>query len=122
MFGNDGPNTPEADLIRAVIMQAYRDLFISVRTDGSSSFTTQSDQDQAISFLTDKAGSLAKHRNALCSLIECDGVALADSIRAMMEGDDFPYPSPEPTETAIARHNKAAERIRERWKQIRSIH
>jgi len=46
MFGNDGPETPEADLIRAVIMQAYRDLLISVRADGSSSFTTQSDQDQ----------------------------------------------------------------------------
>lgn len=69
MFGNERPKTPEAELIHAIIMQAYRDLFITVRSDGASSFTTQADQDQAISFLTDQAGSLARSRNSLCSLI-----------------------------------------------------
>ena len=122
MFGNDGPETPDAELIRAVIMQAYRDLFISVRADGSSSFTTQADQDQAISFLTDKAGGIAKHRNALCSLINCNGDALADRVRGMMEGDDFPSPAPDPTDASMARHMEAVERVRERWRQIRSIH
>lgn len=120
MLPQDGPQTPESALVTAILMQAYRDLFIAVKADGLSSFTTQSDQDQAISFLTDSAGSLARNRNALCSLIGWDGDALAKRIRAMMEGADFPPPSPDPTPDKLARHKQAVERIRARWHHLKS--
>lgn len=120
MFASEMPNTPEADLIHAIIMQAYRDLFITVRSDGASSFTTQADQDQAISFLTDQAGSLARSRNSLCSLIGWDGEILAARIRGMMEGNDFPLPSPDPSPTIISKHEKAVESIRKRWQKLKS--
>lgn len=120
MLPQDGPQTPESALVTAILMQAYRDLFIAIKADGSSSFTTQSDQDQAISFLTDSAGSLARNRNALCSLIGWDGDALAKRIRAMMEGADFPPPMPDPTPGALARNRHAVERIRARWQHLKS--
>ena len=117
MFAQDD-QSPEAVLVTAILMQAYRDLFIAIREDGTSSFTTQSEQDQAISFLTDQAGSLARNRNALCSLIGWDGDTLASRVRAMMNGDDFPPSAPDPSPVARKRHEKAVARIRARWRQL----
>lgn len=101
-------------------MQAYRDLFVTVRTESNASFTTQSDQDQAITFLTDRSGSLARHRNALCALIGWDGDVLAARIRAMMNGDDFAPPTPDATPATVERHAAAVERLRERWQDLKS--
>ena len=119
MLTHDSPQTPEAAFVTAIIMQAYRDLLISVKADGSSAFTTQSDQDQAISFLTDQTGSFARHRNALCSLIGWNGDVLASRIRKMMEGADFPPPVPDPSPVTIARHEKAVDHIRARWQHLK---
>ncbi len=116
----DLPRTPEAALVTAILMQAYRDLFVTVRTESNASFTTQSDQDQAITFLTDKAGAYAKHRNALCALIGWDGDVLAARIRAMMDGDDFAPPTPDATPATVERHAAAVERLRERWQDLKS--
>lgn len=120
MLPQDGPQTPESALVTAILMQAYRDLFIAIKADGSSAFTTQAEQDQAVSFLTDGTGSLARNRNALCSLIGWDGDALAKRIRAMMEGADFPPPTSDPTPSTLARHRQAVERIRARWHHLKS--
>ncbi|MGH1416651.1 MAG: hypothetical protein ACRBB0_24390 [Pelagimonas sp.] len=120
MLPQDGPQTPESALVTAILMQAYRDLFIATKTDGSSTFTTQAEQDQAISFLTDSTGSLARNRNALCSLIGWDGDVLAERIRAMMDGADFPPPTSNPTLGILARHRHAVERIRARWHHLNS--
>ncbi len=120
MLPQDGPQTPESALVAAILMQAYRDLFIAIKADGSSSFTTQAEQDQAISFLTDSSGSLARNRNALCSLIGWNGDALAKRIRAMMEGADFPPPTSDPTPGAMIRHRQAVERVRARWHHLKS--
>lgn len=100
-------------------MQAYRDLFVTVRTESNASFTTQSDQDQAITFLTDRAGAYAKHRNALCALIDWDGDVLAARVRAMMDGDDFAPPTPDATPATVERHAAAVERLRERWRHLK---
>ena len=115
---DDRPKTPEAALVTAIIMQAYRDLFASVRSDASASFTTQTDQDQAISFLTDQMGAYARHRNHLCSLIGWDGDVLADRVCAMMDGDDFPLPA-DKTPAAQKRHTEAVEHIRSRWRHLK---
>lgn len=120
MLPQDGPQTPESALVTAILMQAYRDLFIAIKADGSSTFTTQAEQDQAISFLTDSAGSRARNRNALCSLIGWDGDALAKRIRAMMDGADFPPPTSDPTPVTMTRHRHAVERIRARWHHLKS--
>ena len=104
----------------SIIMQAYRDLFVSVRQESNASFTTQSDQDQAITFLTDFTGAFARHRNDLCSLIGWDGDVLAARLRGMMEGDDFPHPSTDPKPAARAQHEAAVERIRRRWQDLKS--
>lgn len=114
----DRPKTPEAAFVMAILMQAYRDLFASVRSDASASFTTQADQDQAMSFLTDRAGTLARHRNHLCSLIGWDGDVLAERIRAMMDDDDFPLPT-DKTPAAQRRHAEAVEHIRARWRYLK---
>ncbi|MEP3296466.1 MAG: hypothetical protein ABJO27_08305 [Pseudoruegeria sp.] len=118
MINAGNPQTPEEAFVTAIIMQAYRDLFITIRSDGSSSFTTQADQDAAMSFLTDRSGTLARHRNDLCSLIDWDGDVLAARIRDMMDGADFPPPVPDPSPATIARHADAVERIRARWKDL----
>lgn len=118
MIKTDAPQTPEATLVTAIIMQAYRDLFVSVRQESNASFTTQSDQDQAITFLTDRTGAFARHRNDLCSLIGWDGDVLAARLRGMMEGDDFPHPSTDPKPAARAQHEAAVERIRRRWQDL----
>ncbi|AUH34670.1 hypothetical protein CUV01_15915 [Paracoccus tegillarcae] len=101
-------------------MQAYRDLFVTVRTESNASFTTQSDQDQAITFLTDRAGAYAQHRNALCALIGWDGDVLAARIRAMMDGDNFAPPTPDATPATVERHAAAVERLRERWHTLKN--
>lgn len=122
MLPQDRLETPESALVTAILMQAYRDLFIAIKSDGSATFTAQSEQDQAISFLTDQAGSLARNRNALCSLIGWDGDALASHVRTMMEGADFPPPTPDPTPGTLARHEQAVKRIRARWHYLKSPH
>ncbi|MEL6467884.1 MAG: hypothetical protein AAFQ58_23215 [Pseudomonadota bacterium] len=116
----DLPRTPEAALVTAILSQAYRDLFVTVRTESNASFTTQSDQDQAITFLTDRAGAYAQHRNVLCALIGWDGDVLAARIRAMMDGDDFAPPTPDATPATVERHAAAVERLRERWQDLKS--
>lgn len=122
MLPQDRLETPESALVTAILMQAYRDLFIAIKSDGPATFTAQSEQDQAISFLTDQAGSLARNRNVLCSLIGWDGDALSSRVRAMMEGSDFPPPTPDPTPGTLARHEKAVMRIRVRWHYLKSAH
>jgi hypothetical protein len=116
----DLPRTPEAALVTAILMQAYRDLFVTVRTESNASFTTQSDQDQAITFLTDQTGAMARHRNALCALIGWDGDVLAARIRAMMDGDDFAPPTPDATPATVERHEAAVVRLRERWHALKN--
>ena len=88
-----GPQSPEAALVTAIIMQAYRDLFVTAKSDGQAAFTTQAEQDQAIAFLTDLTGPHARHRAFLCSLIGWDGNVLGERVRRMMEGADFPLPT-----------------------------
>lgn len=56
----NGPQSPEAALVTAIIMQAYRDLFLIAKPDTNTTFTTQAEQDQAIAFLTDRRGKLAR--------------------------------------------------------------
>ncbi len=119
MILGDRPQTPEAALVTAIIMQAYRDLFMTVRTGATASFTARADQDQAMSFLTDRTGTLARHRNHLCSLIGWDGDVLAERIRAMMEGDDFPMPT-DRTPAAHKRGAQAVENIRARWRYLKN--
>jgi len=119
MILGDRPQTPEATLVTAIIMQAYRDLFMTVRTGATASFTARADQDQAMSFLTDRTGTLARHRNHLCSLIGWDGDVLAERIRAMMEGNDFPI-SPECTPAIRSRHAQDVEAIRARWRYLKN--
>lgn len=120
MINAGNPQTPEEAFVTAIIMQAYRDLFVSIRNESNASFTTQSDQDQVITFLTDKAGAMARHRNSLCSLIGWDGDVLAARLRAMMEGDIFPHPSSESKPAARAQHEAAVERLRRRWRDLKS--
>lgn len=112
------PQTPEAALITAIIMQAYRDLFVTVQPDTTKGFTTHAERDQAIAFLTDHTGAYARHRNYLCSLIGLDGNVLAERIRRMMEGADFPH-APKDT-TPTARHEKAVESLRRRWQYLKN--
>ena len=116
----DQPRTPEAALVTAILMQAYRDLFVTVRDESNASFTTQSDQDRAIEFLTDLSGGNARHRNALCALIGWDGDVLAARVRAMMDGDDFAPPKPDATPATLERHAAAVERLRERWRHLQT--
>lgn len=118
MILGDRPQTPEAALVTAIIMQAYRDLFMIVRADETSSFTGRADQDQAMSFLTDQVGTLARHRNHLCSLIGWDGDVLAERIRSMMNGDVFPMPT-DKTPAGLRRHAQAVETIRARWRYLK---
>ena len=120
MLPTDQKQTPEAALVTAILMQAYRDLFVSVRTESNASFTTQSDQDQAITFLTDHAGAMARHRNALCALIGWDGNVLAARVRAMMDGNTFPPPTPDATPATLERHATAVVRLRQRWQDLKS--
>ncbi|SEL29894.1 hypothetical protein [Jannaschia helgolandensis] len=106
----------------AILMQAYRDLFVSVRDESNASFTTQTEQDRAIEFLTDLSGGNARHRNALCALIGWDGDVLAARVRAMMEGDDFAPPTPDATPATLERHAAAVVRLRERWRHLQTPH
>ena len=120
MLPTDQKQTPEAALVTAILMQAYRDLFVTIRSESNASFTTQSDQDQAITFLTDQSGAMARHRNALCSLIGWDGDVLAARVRRMMDGDDFANPNPDANAAAQERHAEAVERVRQRWQDLKS--
>lgn len=70
MFHGDKQTTPEERLIYAILLQAYRDLFISVKEPNGPD---NLNRDQAISFFTNRSGALAAHRNHLCSLIGWDG-------------------------------------------------
>ena len=45
MMFRDGPQSPEAALVTAIIMQAYRDLFLIAKPDTNTTFTTQAEQD-----------------------------------------------------------------------------
>ena len=118
MFG-DSPQSPEAALVTAIIMQAYRDLFMTAKSDGQAAFTTQAEQDQAIAFLTDRTGPHARHRAFLCSLIGWDGNVLGERVRRMMEGADFPLPT-DRTPTAQKRHAQAVETLRARWFHLKN--
>lgn len=118
MFG-DSPQSPEAALVTAILMQAYRDLFVTAKSDDQTTFTTQAEQDQAIAFLTDRAGPHARHRAFLCSLIGWDGNVLGERIRRMMEGADFPLPT-DRTPAAQKRHAEAVKQIRARWLHLKN--
>lgn len=120
MINARNPQTPEAAFVTAILMQAYRDLFVSIRSESNASFTTQSDQDQAITFLTDRSGSLARHRNDLCSLIGWDGDVLAARVRAMLESGDFAPPTPDANQATLERYTVAFERVRQRWQDLKS--
>lgn len=111
--------SPEAALVTATIMQAYRDLFARVN-DTTASLTTQTDQDQAIAFLTDDFGKWAQHRNHLCSLIGWDGDVLAARVRRMMLGGAFPDPNASANAVVLASHMDAVERVRARYIHLRT--
>ena len=106
-------------MVTAIIMQAYRDLFVTAKSDGQAAFTTQAEQDQAIAFLTDRSGKLARWRNHYCSLIGWDGNVLAERVRRMMEGADFPL-SPDSNVVAQKRHAEAVQQIRARWLHLKN--
>lgn len=106
--------TPEAALVTAIIMQAYRDLFARVN-DTTASLTTQTDQDQAIAFLTDDFGKSARHRNHLCSVIGWDGDVLAERVRRMMSSGVFPDPNAFAKAAVLASQTAAVERVRARY-------
>jgi hypothetical protein len=114
--------SPETAFVTAIIMQAYRDLFVNVNTGSGPSFTTRCDQDQAIAFLTDQTGQFAAHRNHLCSLIGWDGNVLAARVRRMMDGDDFPIANGESTPTAQKRHKQLVESLRQRYRHLKNPH
>ena len=114
-----GPQSTEAALVTAILMQAYRDLFVTAKSDGQATFTTQAEQDQAITFLTDQTGPHARHRAFLCSLIGWDGNVLGERIRRMMEGADFPMPT-DRTPAAQKRHAEAVKQIRARWLHLKN--
>lgn len=114
-----GPQSPESALVTAILMQAYRDLFVTAKSDGQATFTTQAEQDQAIAFLTDRTGPHARHRASLCSLIGWDGNVLGERIRRMMEGADFPLPT-DKTPAAQKRHAEAVKDIRARWLHLKN--
>lgn len=120
MINAGNPQTPEEAFVTSIIMQAYRDLFVSIRNESNASFTTQSDQDQAITFLTDRSGSLARHRNDLCSLIGWDGDVLAARVRAMLESGDFAPPTPDANQATLERYTVAFGRVRRRWRDLKS--
>ncbi|WP_417809629.1 hypothetical protein [Thioclava sp.] len=111
--------TTEAALVTAIIMQAYRDLFARV-SDTTTSLTTQTDQDQAIAFMTDDFGKWAQHRNHLCSLIGWDGDVLAARVRRMMLGGAFPDPNASANAAVLASHTDAVERVRARYIHLRT--
>lgn len=111
--------TPEAALITAIIMQAYRDLFARI-SDTTASLTTQTDQDQAIAFLTDDFGRWAQNRNHLCSLIGWDGDVLAARVRRMMLGGAFPDPNASANAAVLVTHTAAVERVRARYTHLRT--
>ena len=119
MIEGDTPQSPEAALVTAIIMQAYRDLFVIAKPDTNTTFTTQAEQDQAIAFLTDRRGKLALWRNHYCSLIGWDGNVLAERVRRMMEGADFPMPT-DRTPAAQKRHAQAVETFRARWLHLKN--
>lgn len=119
MIPHAGPQSPEAALITAILMQAYRDLFVTAKSDGQATFTTQAEQDQAIAFLTDRTGPHARHRALLCSLIGWDGNVLSERVRRMMEGADFPLPT-DRTRSAQKRHAEAVKQIRARWLHLKN--
>lgn len=113
--------SPESAFVTAIIMQAYRDLFVNVNTNNAQSFTTRVDQDKAISFLTDTHGRFAAHRNHLCSLIGWDGNVLAARIRRMMDGGDFPTTIGESTPDAQRQHKQSVESLRQRYRHLKNI-
>lgn len=115
------PQSPEAALITAIIMQAYRDLFVTAKSNGQATFTTQAERDQAIAFLTDRIGSHARHRAFLCSLIGWDGDVLAERVGRMMEGADFPLTT-DRTPAAQERHAEAVKDLRARWRYLKNPH
>lgn len=119
MIGN-APYTPEAALVTAIIMQAYRDLFVTIKSDANTSLASQTDQDKAIAFLTDNMGRWAQHRNHLCWLIGLDGNVLAERVRRMMQGGPFPDPYASSNAAVLASHAAAIERVRDRYQQLRS--
>jgi len=116
------PSTSEERLVTAIIMQAYRDLFVTIRPDAGPGFTSQPDQDKAISFLTDSHGQSARDRNVLCSLIGWEGDVLAERIRGMMGGNDFTHPNGEQSPDSLKRHTDAAERVRARYRYLKNPH
>lgn len=116
---NNTHQTPEAALVTAIIMKAYRDLFARV-SDMTASLTTQTDQDKAIAFLTDDFGKWAQHRNHLCSLIGWDGDVLAARVRRMMLGGSFPDPNASANAAVLATHTDAVERVRARYIHLRT--
>ncbi|WP_170411272.1 hypothetical protein [Ruegeria atlantica] len=119
LTGTDRPQTPEEAFVVAIIMQAYRDLFMPIQKNAASAGITQLEQDQAISFLTDHQGAFARHRNDLCSLIGWDGDVLAACIRRMMEGEEFPIVS-DKNASSFRKHLQGVERVRVRWKYLKS--
>lgn len=119
MIPHAGPQSPEAALVTAIIMQAYRDLFVTAKPGTQATFTTQAEQDQAIAFLTDRIGPHARHRAYLCSLIGWDGNVLGERVRRMMEGADFPLAT-DRTPTAQKRHAEAVKQIRARWLHLKN--
>lgn len=119
MIPHAGPQSPEAALVTAIMMQAYRDLFLIAKPDTNTTFTTQAEQDQAIAFLTDRTGPHARHRAHLCSLIGWDGHVLGERVRRMMEGADFPLPT-DRTPAAQKRHEQAVKALRARWLHLKN--
>ena len=120
MIAADGPQTPKQALVTAILMQAYRDLFAAVKSDGAAALTTQSDQDRAIYFLTDRRGEFAWWRNHYCSFVGIDGDVLAERVRSMMEGEEFPQPSADSSASTRARHKKQQVSLRARWRYLKN--
>ena len=112
---------PEELLVFSILSRAILDLFGKVGLTSNSEEAEQTKQD-ALSFLTQKAGGWAKRRNELCEAVGIDGDEVRDRVVRVLEGDTLALGTYEGrrelTRVAEARalweHEKgAAERARE---------
>ncbi len=109
--------TPEQRFVFAIIGQAYTDLLSNDRSVA----------DSEIVFLTERYDAHANWRNVLASMIDVDGDAIAQRIRAILNSDQ-PFPkglhkadcatTHQRREHAAVSHAKRCDRARARWQHL----
>ena len=105
------PITPEQRLVVNILTHAYLDLLADDETEARSS----------MHFWTSRAGSFARWRNHLCSLIDIDGDLAAQIVRSQLDGKrDIPTPGESSKAAARTRHARLVERARQRWQHLKN--